>query len=76
MIERTSPATETPTEAPALFDFFKPMMERIRPAMLIIRHIILKYGIQKKQQLTIPMMRAAIPIPFPGFERGAPLTTG
>ncbi len=66
-MERTSPATDNPTDAPTDFDFLIPIAERIMPAIHINRHSELKYGIQNRQQLTIPITRAATPIPFPGF---------
>lgn len=53
-METTRPATAMPDDTPAALAFFMEIAERMIPAIHIKRHTVFTYGIQNRQQLTIP----------------------
>ena len=69
-METTRPATAMPDDTPAALAFYMEIAERMIPAIHIKRHTVFTYGIQNRQQLTIPITRAATPIPLPELETG------
>ena len=66
-METIRPATAMPDDTPAALAFFMEIAERMIPAIHIKRHTVFTYGIQNRQQLTIPITRAAIDIPVVGI---------